>query len=200
MVQIRCDLFSTSTSDLTYFLILDRKHKIIEGLGTPARILKVRNIHSKSDLTFETPKNKKKVAVSEFASKKKPVLNPHRSVQKSSAINSEGSSKKRAATLSVPEPLKKKKVADTSNNSLRRSVPTKIKKPSSNDGQPSLGIRLYEYQQGLESNKSVEDDTPATDSKQNMMDNSLQTEVLPPIDEDSKQRYSFSLNCLPLIH
>ncbi|PWA54427.1 zinc finger, PHD-type [Artemisia annua] len=165
------------------------KHKIIEGLGTPARILKVRNIlHSKSGLTFETPKNKKKAAVSEVASKKKPVLNPHRSVQKSSAINSEGSSKKRAATLSVPEPLKKKKVADTSNNSLRRSVPTKIKKPSSNDGQPSLGIRLYEYQKGLESNNSVEDDTPATDSKQNMMDNSSQTEVLPPIDEDSKQR------------
>ncbi|GJZ23791.1 protein enhanced downy mildew 2 isoform X1 [Tanacetum coccineum] len=165
------------------------KHKIIKGLWTPARTLKVRNIlRSKTGQPSVTPKNKKKAAVSEFASKKKPVLHQLKGVQKSSAINLEGSVKKRAATSSVPVPSKKKKVADTSNNSLRRSVPTKVKKPSLNDGQPSLGIRLYEYQKGLESNNSEEDATPATDSKQNMIDNSSQTEVLPPIDEDSKQR------------
>ena len=62
-----------------------------------------------------------------------------------------------------------------------------------NNGKPSLGIRLYEYQKGLESKNLEEDDTPPIDSKQNMTDNSLQTEALPPIDEDSKQRYSFPL-------
>ncbi|PWA63551.1 zinc finger, PHD-type [Artemisia annua] len=42
-------------------LMYCKKHKIINGLGTPARRLKVRNIlHSKRDQRSETPKNKKK--------------------------------------------------------------------------------------------------------------------------------------------
>lgn len=116
-------------------------------------------------------------------SKKKAVLKSQKGVERYSAIKPEGSSKKRAAVSSGPESLKKKKVADA------RSLSTKVKKPSPNDGQPTLGSRLFNLYTGIESNNLEDDETPIDDTNQTVAAKPQQTEILPPLDDESKQRY-----------
>ncbi|XP_021978264.1 protein ENHANCED DOWNY MILDEW 2 isoform X2 [Helianthus annuus] len=165
-------------------LIYCLEHEIVPKLGTPARPIIFEIIRDR-----KTPQpDKKKVAVkltdldSENPSKKS-VLKSQKHVEKSSTIKSEGSSKKRAAFSSCEESLKRKKVANTSRNPLR-NLSTKVKKPSSNDGQPTLGSRLFDlFDESHEtiSNNLEKDDTSAVAKSQ-------QTEILPPLDDKSKER------------
>ncbi|KAL7600423.1 hypothetical protein Lser_V15G27174 [Lactuca serriola] len=167
-------------------LIYCLNHDIDKKLGTPARTLIFRiNRHSisKTDQPSKLPLKKKETldTDSEYTSKKPvTVIKSQKGGEKSSATKMEdSSSKKRAAVGSVPL-KKKKKLADTS-LSLRRSLSAKIKmpSPSSNDGQPSLGCRLFEYMnKGMESNNLEKDDMSVDESKQ----------ISSPIDEESKQR------------
>ncbi|KAI7744635.1 hypothetical protein M8C21_001244, partial [Ambrosia artemisiifolia] len=104
---------------------------------------------------------------------KKSVLKSQKSVEKSSAIKPEGSFRNRAAPSSCPESLKEKKVADASKNPLRRSFSTEVKKPSPNYGQPTNCER---------------GDTSVDGYKQTAVAKSQKTEILPPLDDKSKQR------------
>ncbi|CAI9288517.1 unnamed protein product [Lactuca saligna] len=168
-------------------LIYCLNHDIDKKLGTPARTLIFRiNRHSISNMDQPSKlplKNKETLDTDSEYTSKKPVtvIKSQKGGEKSSATKMEdSSSKKRAAVGSVPLEKKKKKPADTS-LSLRRSLSAKIKMPSSssNDGQPSLGCRLFEYMnKGTESNNLEKDDMSVDESKQ----------MLSPIDEESKQR------------
>ncbi|XP_076897610.1 protein ENHANCED DOWNY MILDEW 2-like [Bidens hawaiensis] len=167
-------------------LIYCLEHEIDPDLATPARTIKFRNILIRN--TVQPSKKKPAVKVtggdSVDPSKKKSVLTSQQSVKKCSAIKPEGSSKKRAAVSSGSEPLKKKKLADGS----KRSMPTKVKKPNLNDGQPSLGSRLFDFFNGTESDNVEKDETSVHDNNQTVEAKPQQTEVLPPLDDESKQR------------
>ncbi|XP_076922126.1 protein ENHANCED DOWNY MILDEW 2-like [Bidens hawaiensis] len=172
-------------------LIYCLEHEIDPDLATPARTIKFRNILIR--VTVQPSKKKPAVKVTGGDSadllKKKSALKSPQSVKKSSAIKPEGSSKKRAAVSSGSEPLKKKKLADGSKGLVRRSVPTKVKKPNLNDGQPSLGSRLFDFYNGTESNNVENDGTSVDDyNDQTVAAKPQQTEVLPPLDDESKQR------------
>ncbi|KAM0010847.1 putative [histone H3]-lysine(4) N-trimethyltransferase chromatin regulator PHD family [Helianthus debilis subsp. tardiflorus] len=174
-------------------LIYCMEHEIDPELQTPARTIIFRNILTGSK---EQP-NKKKPVVKVTAggsgsvdpSKKKSVLNSQKGDERSSAGKPEGSSKKRAAVSFVPEPSKKKKVADGSEKPLRRSSSTKVKKPRPklNDGQPTLGSRLFDLYTGTESNME-NDETSVDDTNQTVAAKPQQTEILPSLDDDSKKR------------
>ncbi|KAI3673839.1 hypothetical protein L6452_39969 [Arctium lappa] len=173
-------------------LIYCLQHEIDEEIGTPARNLKFQDILNSK---MNQPSKKKKVAVKEAGTdkeitfKKMSVQKSKKGVVKSSAVKPENSSKKRASVSSGPESLKKKKIADTTKNPFRRTLSTKVKTPGSNDNQPSLGSRLYDYmQKETESNNLEEDDTPVADDKHTMAAKALQKEILPPIDADSRLR------------
>lgn len=176
-------------------LIYCLNHDIDEDLGTPVRTLIFRNIrHSKMDQPSKLPLKKKKSVVKETGTDsentlKKSVMKSQsqKGGEKSLATKMEVSSSKKRAPVPISSgsvPLKKKKVTDTSKKSLRRSLSAKVK-VSSNDGQPSLGSRLFEYL-----NKGTEkDETCVDDSKQTKAAKSVEKEYyLSPIDEDSKQR------------
>ncbi|KVH99162.1 DNA (cytosine-5)-methyltransferase 1, replication foci domain-containing protein [Cynara cardunculus var. scolymus] len=168
------------------------QHEIDGEIGTPARNLKFQDIlKNKTDQRSK----KKKVAVteagtdSEITFKKTSIQKSKKGIMKSSAVKPENSSKKRANVSSGPESLKKKKIVDTNRSSLRRTSSTKVKTPSSNDNQPSLGSRLYEYmQKGTESNELEKDDPSVVDDKHTMAAKALQKEILPPLDADSRLR------------
>ncbi|KAK9080687.1 hypothetical protein SSX86_000445 [Deinandra increscens subsp. villosa] len=172
-------------------LIYCTEHEIDPELATPARTIIFRNILNRK---AEQPQ-KKKLAVkvaggnSVDPSKKKSALKSQEGVEAYSVIKRDGSSKKRAAVSSGPESSKKKKVSDASKN-LLRSVSTKVKKPSPNDGQPTLGSRLfdvYDMYTGAESTIK-KDETVIDDNKRSVAAKSQEMEILPPLDEESKQR------------
>ncbi|XP_076959692.1 protein ENHANCED DOWNY MILDEW 2-like [Bidens hawaiensis] len=167
-------------------LIYCLEHEIDPDLATPARTIKFRNILIRNTVQLSKKKPAVKVTGGDSVDspKKKSVLKSQQSVKKCSAIKPEGSSKKRAAVSSGSEPLKKKKLADGS----KRSVPTEVKKPSLNDGQPSLWSRLFDFFNGTES-KNVEKDETSVDDNNNQTVEAKpqQTEVL-PLDDESKQR------------
>ncbi|KAL4566889.1 hypothetical protein LXL04_031015 [Taraxacum kok-saghyz] len=170
-------------------LIYCLNHEIDEELGTPARTLILQNIRNQPS---KLPLKKKKTLLkesSEFTTKK-PVIKSQKTGEKNPSTKMEDSiSRKRTAIpISGSVPLKKKKLADTSKKPLKRSLSAKVKTASSNDGQPSLGSRLFDYvNKGteLEPNNVVKDDVSVDESKQ--IESGLK-EILPPIDEDSKQR------------
>ncbi|KAI3686183.1 hypothetical protein L1987_79856 [Smallanthus sonchifolius] len=168
-------------------LIYCTDHEIDPELSTPARTIIFRNILNRK--TEQPPKKKLAVKVTDGnsvdPSKKKAALKSQKGVERS-AIKPDGSSQKRAAVSNGLESSKKKKVADAPKNSLRRSLSTKVK-PSLNDGQPSLGSRLFDLYTGTESN-NLEDETFVDDSNQTVAAKSQQTEILPPLDDKSKQR------------
>ncbi|KAL8243356.1 hypothetical protein R6Q59_009614 [Mikania micrantha] len=170
-------------------LIYCMEHEIDPDLATPARTIIFRNILNRKT---EQP-HKKKPAVnvtggdSVEPSTKKSVLKSQKGVERS-AIKPDGSSKKRAAVSSGLVPSKKKKVADASKNLLRRSLPTKLKNSSPNDGQSSLGSRLFDLCTGTKSNDLEKDETCIDDNNQAVADKSQLTEILPPLDDQSKKR------------
>lgn len=139
--------------------------------------------------TIKPEGSSKKIAepsLSEHSSKKS-FLKSKEGAEKSSTIKAEGSFKRRAEPSSYPESFKKKKVADTSKNPLRRKLSTEVKRP----GQPTLGSRLFDFYNEAASNKLEKDNTSVDDYKQIVVAKSQQTEILPPLDDESKQRYSF---------
>ncbi|KAI3717921.1 hypothetical protein L1987_69846 [Smallanthus sonchifolius] len=170
-------------------LIYCVEHEIDPEPEAPARPIIFKNI---VNIKAQQP-YKKKDAVkltdddSEQPSKKS-ELKSQKGVKKSSAVKPEGSSKKRAALSSFPESLKKKKAADTSKNPLRRNLSTKVKKSSPNDGKVTLGSRLFDLYMDKKSNNLEKDGTSVKEHKQTVMAKSQHTEVLPPIDDESKQR------------
>ncbi|KAL8215711.1 hypothetical protein R6Q57_022548 [Mikania cordata] len=169
-------------------LIYCMEHEIDPDLATPARTIIFRNILNRKT---EQPHKKKPAAnvtgddsVEPFT--KKSVLKSQKGVERS-AIKPDGSSKKRAAVSSGLVPSKKKKVADASKNLLRRSLSTKLKNSSPNDGQSSLGSRLFDLFTGTKSNNLDKDET-CIDDNQAVADKSQLTEILPPLDDQSKKR------------
>ncbi|KAK1406971.1 hypothetical protein QVD17_38581 [Tagetes erecta] len=170
-------------------LIYCVEHGIDSELATPARKIIFRNVLKR--MTEQIHKKKLAVKVtggdSVDPSKKKAVLKSQKSFERS-AIKPDGSSKKRVAVSSGLESSKKKKVADASKNSLRRCSSTKVKKPSPDDGQPSLGSRLFDLLSGTESNNLEKDETFDDANNQTVAVRSQQTEVLPSLDDESKQR------------
>nr|XP_043639941.1 protein ENHANCED DOWNY MILDEW 2-like [Erigeron canadensis] len=172
-------------------LIYCMKHEIIEELGTPARTLIFKNIlQSPTEQPSGPLKKKKKVPIKETDTDsehpfKKSVMKLQHGVENRSSSKLEGSFKKRAET--GLESLKKRKVADSSTKTLRRNLSTKAK-PSLNDGQPTLGSRLFDMYKGTQSNILENNDTCVDEHEQTMTGDSLPTEILPPIDDNSKQR------------
>ncbi|KAK1435604.1 hypothetical protein QVD17_01370 [Tagetes erecta] len=165
-------------------LIYCLDHEIDPELETPARPIIVQNIFNR-----KTHQPYKKVTVKlTGGDSERPFKQSQKDVEKSSAFKPEGSSRKRAAFSSCPEPLKKKKVADTSKNSLRRNLSTKVNKPGPNDGKITSGSKLLDWHTEKTSSNLKKDNTSVEECKQTVIAKSQHTEILPPVDEESKQR------------
>ncbi|XP_058208752.1 protein ENHANCED DOWNY MILDEW 2-like [Rhododendron vialii] len=180
-------------------LIYCLDHDIDDELGTPIRM----------HIKFPDDGQKNKKQVSEKLQKKEGVVQKKYPLDSADACRKsslgkvqkgvdfpsikagDGSSKKRAERLTLPDPPKKQKVGDASVRPLNRNASVKVTK-STDENKVSLGDQLYNnfFGNGSVSVKSRKEDTPDSEPKQTLTDKPLAKEkgVSLPLDDASKQR------------